>query len=178
MKKKNGTKKVLLIVGVAIIIVGIIIIAIFMLNGNETLTGTGNADNSNADMVCTLEASIGETINVNNEVAFTIESNRVISSRITSTMTTTDVNDETFIELRNYNSQLLENNQVISDMYRITTADDRFTVEENITYNEDSNNLSLDISQMRANLLIPDYDSNTDLDNIRKEYQDYGYSCE
>ena len=107
MKKKNGNKKVLLIAGVAIIIVGIIIIAIFLLNGNETFTGTGNADNSNADMVCTLEASIGETINVNNEVAFTIESNRVISSRITSTMTTTDVNDETFIELRNYNSQLL-----------------------------------------------------------------------
>ena len=173
---KNGNKKILLIVGIAIIVIGIIIIAIFMLKDDKKNMGSSGGS-GNADMVCTLDANIGETISVKNEASFIVDANKVTSSKVTSTITTTDINDETFTELKNYNSQLLENNQSISNMYHITTTENSFSVEENITYNKKSNDLSLDISQMRANLLIPDYDSNNALDNVKKEYQDYGYSC-
>lgn len=175
MKKKNKNldrKKILLIAGAVIIVIGIILIIVFLVNNG----GSNNSGNG-GDVVCTLEASIGDNITVNNEASFMVDSNKVTSSKITSTITTTDFEDETFLTLQDYNTQLLENNTSISDIYRITSSNSSFSIEENITYNKDSDALSVDISQMRANLLIPDYDSNTDLDNIKKEYQDFGYSC-
>ena len=169
IKKKNNNKMILIIIGILLILVGIIIILTFIIN---------NRNNFNGTLVCTLKANINENVNINNKASFTVENNNVINSRVTSTVTSTVTNDETFVEIKNYNTELSKGNSNIKDFYTIKTLQSNsFIVEENLTYNKNTNKLSLDISQMRANLLIPDYSEDNSLNTIRKAYQDYGYTC-